>query len=296
MDERIFHAWLRHTEPANGAVVPLGDDAAVIDVPGERVVVCTDSVAEGTHFLAGTDPAVVGAKAAARNLSDLAAMGAKPLGMLVALVLPRGCADEVPQAITRGLREACATWNCPVLGGDTSTHDGGIIVNVTMLGVPMGERVVTRSGANAGDVLVVTGQLGGSQLGRHLRIVPRIHEALALLNIARPSAMIDISDGLLLDLERLADASACGYELNVNLVPVHADAVLGGGDIVLRACTEGEDFELLFALCPEAWTELQRAWSLPTALTQVGHITANARCVLRDGKPWKPMEQGHVHR
>lgn len=296
MDERSFHAWLRRTEPPNAALVPLGDDAAVLPPQTKPLVWCCDTVAEGTHFVAGIDPVLIGHKAVARNLSDLAAMGAAPVGMLLALVLPRGCPDALPQQITQGARAAGALFSCPLFGGDTTTHDGGIVVNVSMLGRPMAEQALTRCGAVAGDVVVVTGSFGGSGLGRHLRITPRIDEIAALLELVRPSAMIDVSDGLLLDVTRLAEASGCGFELDADLVPVHDDALQAGGDAVLRACTEGEDFELLFTLPASAWAKLQAHWVHATPLTRVGVMTAGARRVVRGGAPWTVCEQGHVHR
>lgn len=296
MNEREFHRWLQQSEPAAGALIPLGDDAAVIPWTDAQLVVCTDSVVEGVHFTQGADARAIGAKAAARNLSDLAAMGAWPRGMVAALVLPRACSDSLPQEIVQGLRAACAEFGCPLLGGDTTTHAGGIMVNVTMFGIPLAAQAIPRNGARPGDAIIVTGALGGSEAGRHLRIQPRLHEVRELLKLARPGAMIDVSDGLLLDLERMTTASGCGHEITAEWIPIHADARGLTGDPVERACCDGEDHELLFTLSEEVWRSVQAAWTHPTRLTRIGTMTQSGLRVMRGGADWHPSRGGYVHR
>lgn len=295
MDELGFHRWLLRECPPVGNTLGIGDDAAVLRC-GEDVVVCTDSVAEGTHFVAGTEPQLIGRKAVARNLSDMAAMGAEPLGVLVALVLPRGCDEELAREIMRGCQRELRNTDAAIIGGDTTTHGGGIVLNVTILGRPMRERVIRRDGARPGDVLVVTGAFGGSSRGRHLAIVPRLAEARELLRLGPPSAMIDVSDGLLLDLQRLAESSRCGFELDASLLPVHADALALPGDSLERAMSDGEDFELLCAMPPEAWSRVESSWSQYVRLTRIGRVTAAGESILRNGSPWMPRSSGHVHR
>lgn len=295
MDELAFHRWLRKECPAKDGMLGIGDDAAALAC-GPITVVCTDSVAEGTHFIPGTAPQLIGRKAVARNISDLAAMGAEPLGALVALILPRDCPDTLPQEILLGCRLELEQSGAAVVGGDTTTHEGGIVVNVTLLGRPMGLDVVRRDGARPGDVLAVTGAFGGSGSGRHLAIAPRIEEARALVRCGPPAAMIDVSDGLLLDLQRLVEASHCGFELDAALIPVHADVRALVGDPLERALSDGEDFELLVAMSEEMWAHVETAWSTAIPLTRIGRVTAMGQRIVRDGVPWWPRSAGHVHR
>ena len=248
----------------------LRDDAGVISTPGgESLVVSVDSVIEGVHFdLSFCAPSDVGWKALMQALSDLAAMGAQPLGALIALGVPGdrafggagggggGSGGGVPLAlgVTDGIAEASAASGCPIVGGDVSSA-GDLVVAVTVLGtVPGGGSPVSRSGARPGDAVMVTGPCGGSAAGlRALRAGAPDADArrsyrrpvarLAHGAVARESgahAMIDVSDGLALDLHRLADASGVGFSLEDVPVAAHAtlDEALGGG----------EDYELLLTV------------------------------------------------
>jgi thiamine-monophosphate kinase len=244
----------------------LRDDAGVLDVPGGgRLVVSVDSVVEGVHVdLSLSEPSDVGWKALMGALSDLAAMGAAPFGALVALCVPGGSGDgSLAMGVMEGVAEASAASGCPVVGGDVSGA-GQLVVAVTVLGtVGSGPGPVSRAGARAGDVVLVTGPCGGSAAGlrelrelRELRVagdgrtetgaeyrrpVARLREGeLARLGGAR--AMIDVSDGLALDLHRLADASRVGFALDD--VPVAAGATLD------EALGGGEDYELVLTVDP----------------------------------------------
>jgi thiamine-monophosphate kinase len=238
----------------------LRDDAGVVATPGgESLVVSVDSVVEGVHFdLAFCSPSDVGWKALMQALSDLAAMGAVPLGALIALGVPVDRSgeggEELALGVTDGVAEATVASGCPVVGGDVSSA-GELVVSVTVLGtVAGGAAPVSRSGARPGDVVLVTGPCGGSAAGlRELRAgashadarrsyrrpVARLGEGEAARR-GGARAMIDVSDGLALDLHRLADASGVGFSLDD--VPVAAgatfDEALGGG----------EDYELLVTM------------------------------------------------
>lgn len=248
----------------------LRDDAGVVRLPsGESLVVSVDSVVEGVHFdLSFCAPSDVGWKALMQALSDLAAMGASPVGALIALGLPevRGGSGELALGLTDGVAEASAVSGCPIVGGDVSSAEQ-LVLAVTVLGtVGDGGAPVSRSGARPGDVLLVTGPCGGSAAGlRELRAggsgadgrrayrrpVARLEEGEAARR-GGARAMIDVSDGLALDLHRLADASGVGFSLED--VPVAAGATfeeaLGGGEdyeLVLAVAEEGVDsFEALF--------------------------------------------------
>jgi thiamine-monophosphate kinase len=235
----------------------LRDDAGVVRLPGgESLVVSVDSVVEGVHFdLSFCAPSDVGWKALMQALSDLAAMGASPVGALIALGLPgvRG-GGELALGLTDGVAEASAASGCPVVGGDVSSA-AQVLLAVTVLGtVADGGAPLPRSGAQPGDVVLVTGPCGGSAAGlrelragapgadaRHAyrRPVARLAEG----DVARRGgarAMIDVSDGLALDLHRLADASGVGFSLED--VPVAAGATFE------EALGGGEDYELLLAV------------------------------------------------
>jgi len=238
-------------------VFALRDDAAVLDVPGGGPLVASvDSVVEGVHVdLSVCSPGDVGWKALMGALSDLAAMGATPVGALVALCVPEGSGEgDLALGVMAGVAEAAAASRCPVVGGDVSGA-ARLMVAVTVLGTMEGGEPVPRSGARAGDVVLVTGPCGGSAAGlRELRAGAASGEAYrrptARLREGRVArrhgahAMIDVSDGLALDLHRLADASGVGFALDE--VPVAAGATLE------EALGGGEDYELLIALDEEA--------------------------------------------
>jgi thiamine-monophosphate kinase len=293
-DEDAFHSWLaRSGTPHPRVRVPIGDDGAVLSAPPGELVVAADLVAEGTHFTSGTDPRLVGRKALARNLSDLAAMAADPWCAVATLALPRGAPTGLARGITEGIRELGAAFDCPLVGGDTGTHGGGVVVSVTVIGTPHGERPVLRSGGREGDVLVLTGAVGGSGRGRHLRFTPRLLEMRRLVAFGPPTAMIDISDGLLLDLARLADASGVGFELEGDRVPLHADA--GPGADPEAAFSEGEDFELVAALAPEAWARVEAAWDGPVPLTRIGTLVHEGRWLRLRGERRPARARGFRH-
>jgi len=224
------------------------DDAAVVEVPGGgSLVVSVDSVVAGVHFdLALCSPADVGWKALMGALGDLAAMGARPLGALVALCVPGAGGDgELALGVMAGVAEAAGVSGCPVVGGDVSSADE-LVVAVTVMGTVDGGVPVARAGAVEGDTLLVTGPCGGSAADlrsgggeAYCRPVARLREG-TVARLAGAHAMIDVSDGLALDLHRLADASGVGFVLGS--VPVAAGATpeeaLGGG----------EDYELVIAV------------------------------------------------
>jgi thiamine-monophosphate kinase len=242
----------------------LRDDAALVEVPGGGpLVVSVDSVVEGVHFdLSLCTPTDVGWKALMGAASDLAAMGASPIGALIALCVPGGSGNgEVALGVMRGVAEASAAAGCPVVGGDVS-GSGQLVVAVTVLGsVASVGHPVTRAGAAPGDAILVTGPCGGSAAGlRQLRThsglgqayrrpVARLREGDAARRFGA-KAMIDVSDGLALDLHRLADASSLGFELGQIPVAVGAtleDALEGGEDYELLLTVSAADQETLAA-------------------------------------------------
>jgi thiamine-monophosphate kinase len=220
----------------------IGDDAAVLRPPSGRLLLTVDPMVEGVHFRADLQSAAdVGWKALVRNLSDIAAMGGRPGHAVVSLVLPPDCGWSIEE-LYDGLREASDAFDCPVVGGDVA---GGPAFVITVAVTGSADAPVLRSGAAAGDTLFVTGPLGAGAAGLRLggserlrRPVPRLAEGQAAA-AGGASAMLDLSDGLALDLRRLADASGVGVV--VDAVPVADDATWD------EAVTGGDDYELLFA-------------------------------------------------
>jgi thiamine-monophosphate kinase len=241
--------------------VGIGDDAAVL---AGGLVLSTDMHVEGVHFRRDTlTPAEIGARVAAANLSDLAAMGAQPVCLLLALGIPVGFED------LDALIEGMATHEVALAGGDLTRADS-LVLSVTAVGTA--ERPVLRSGGRPGDRLVVTGPLGGQAAsGYTAPIVPRLAEGAELAGFA--TAMIDLSDGIATDLRRLAAASGCGAQVELAALP------LAGGATQEQAATGGEDHELLAAVPAEA--------TLPDWAIVIGELTAGEEVCFLDasGRP-----------
>lgn len=237
--------------------VGIGDDAAVVKNRGAESVLCCDPVVEGVHFASGDPPALVGRKVVNRNLSDLAAMGASPDWLLVSLVLRRGAEPRALDELLRGIRAAARAGRCRVVGGDVAVGRGPLVVTVSAIGHLAAGRALRRSGARAGDTLHVTGPLGGARAGHHLRFRPALAEGAWLAGQPAVRAAIDVSDGLLLDLQTLLAASGgLGAELDAAALPIRAAARrLAGGDpgrARRHALTDGEDHVLLWSQAPRA--------------------------------------------
>jgi thiamine-monophosphate kinase len=248
--------WIRRQAPLTGRVrLGIGDDCAVLSAPHDNdLLVTTDMLLEGRHFRLNEATAEdVGFKALAVNLSDIAAMAGVPTAAFVAVALPRGQAVEIAQGIYRGIAPLAARFGVTLAGGDTNAWDGPLVVSVTLLGEATPPGPVARAGAHVGDAILVTGPLGGSLRGRHLRPQPRVAEALVLHAAADLHAMIDLSDGLSSDLAHiLAESGALGATLDAARVPIHADAIAlaaaDGRSPLDHALHDGEDFELCCAV------------------------------------------------
>jgi len=252
------HASARAARPGarSARVGTFGSDAAVVRLArGARVVTCTDQTIEGVHYEPGTTARAAGRKAAGRALSDLAASAARPLGVLLAVRAPREMSEAWLRAAIEAVARAAAEHGGELLGGDLACARGGAALTVTALGsLEAGRRPPARDRARPGQLLVTTGPTGGSRLGRHLRVVPRLAEG-RWLHAHGATAMMDVSDGLALDLLRLARASGVGIDLE--RVRVHRDARrLARADrrsALEHALCDGEDHELVATLSAAAW-------------------------------------------
>jgi thiamine-monophosphate kinase len=283
--------WIRQTQ-RNSPLLHLGvgDDLAALKWPADDLLlVGVDQVVDGVHFDSSVhSPRQIGCKAMNRNLSDCAAMGCLPAAAVAAVALPRDFSLDRAKELCQGLRQAGEAFDCPLVGGDTATWDGKLVLSVTILGRSAGGKIVTRAGARPGDGIFVTGPLGGSILGRHLTFEPRVQLGRELAAVA--TAMIDLSDGLSRDLAHVCRASGVGAIVDEAAVPIHSDAVeLSRRDRVSplqHALNDGEDYELL----------LTSAGDVPRGI-RIGQITAEQGIFIRgkDGfaRPLQPLGWQH---
>jgi thiamine-monophosphate kinase len=270
-------AWLRERSKSGDRIsLGIGDDCAALKVrPGAELLVTTDMLMDGRHFRLDRDgPEAVGYKALGVNLSDIAAMAGVPVAALVAVALPRSEAVAVAKGIHDGMMPLAERFGVDLVGGDTNAWDGPLVVCVTLLGETTARGAVRRSGAKVGDALLVTGPLGGSLLGRHLRPLPRVAEALALHEAAPLHAAIDISDGLSSDLRHILDESGkLGAILEESAIPIHPSAKAmsqqDGRPAIEHALHDGEDFELCLAVAPE---DVERLRQAPATLFKIGEV------------------------
>ncbi|MDB5698526.1 MAG: thiamine-monophosphate kinase [Alphaproteobacteria bacterium] len=304
--ERDFISSLRRLA-ADPAARRLEDDAAVLEFGGASLVLTHDMIVEGVHFLADDPPPDVAWKAVAVNLSDLAAKGATPVGLLMGYSL--GGDRSWDEAFVTGLAQVLAHYDVPLLGGDTvsaAAGSGGRCIGITAIGRAP-PPVVSRGGARAGDSLWVSGSIGDAGAGlriargelagsprlldRYRRPQPRLQAGTALAPLA--GAMMDVSDGLLIDAHRMAEASGVAASIDLSLVPLSPDLVAATGEDLaarLAAATAGDDYELLFAAPPalaEMLDDLATALGLP--LTRVGRFAAGSGLTLSDGPEIVPL-------
>ena len=256
--EDALIAKLVELVPTADSVEGPGDDCAVVDEGGDVLkLLKTDALVEGVHYLKAADPRRVGWKAVARVVSDFAAMGGLPERFLVTLAIPGSMELGWIEEFYRGMGDCFRKYDAVLAGGETCRVPEGsaAVISIAAMGHVEREHLVTRSGASVGESIWVTGELGGSLSGRHLTFEPRVNAARWLVKHFKPSAMMDLSDGIASDLPRLAKASGCGFEIERKRLP------LTSGCSVEEALNDGEDFELIFTMSnkadisalPDAW-------------------------------------------
>ena len=294
--EESIHRWLHASRPSGSGVVvgSIGHDAAVLRRPGGREVLCVDQTVEGVHFAADASPAAVGRKAVGRALSDLAATAARPRAVLVALAAPVSTREGWIRAVLGAVRSRAAEFGAELVGGDLSCVPALRSLAVTAVGVLDGRRRAPgRDRARPGQRVLLSGPVGGSSLGRHLRIEPRI--ALGRwLHGRGATARMDVSDGLALDLSRIATLSGVGIDLLE--VPIHPDARRlarrTGRTAWEHALADGEDHELLATVPARAAAfVLAAARGRFPGLREVGCVRAGKGLRIRpaaggDPLPW----------
>jgi thiamine-monophosphate kinase len=302
MNEFELIERLTRSLPTNrSVVVGAGDDCAVLDLGlGDRhLLFKTDAVVEGVHFLSDAPPEKIGHKALGRCLSDIAAMAGTPNSALVTIALPPEFDLKRIEAIYAGIAALARRHEVAIVGGETTTNPERMLISVAVLGwVPRGKAVL-RSGAEAGDALFVTGELGGSLAGKHLEFEPRVAEARWLAKSFSVHAMLDISDGLAGDLRHILKASHVGAELLSTAIPISRATRKSAKTPLSAALTDGEDFELLFTVASRDAVPLLDAWkrefpALP--LTCIGRITATEGIAIRDRHGLRPLTaHGYEH-
>ncbi len=272
-EDRLVARLVKNLAAGADVRIGPGDDCAAIGSPRARhwQLLKTDCLVESVHFTSADDPRRVGWKALARNVSDIAAMGGLPRHALVTIAAPESMEIARLDRLYAGLKKCAARFGISIVGGETARSPGPLFISVALTGEVERIRCITRSGGKAGDALYVTGRLGGSLAGHHLDFIPRVEEARWLTEHFRIHAMMDLSDGLGSDLPRLARASGVGFTLDESRIPRTR------GRTLAQALTDGEDYELLFALVSRASEKLERTWpSHFPKLTRIGQFTAEA--------------------
>jgi thiamine-monophosphate kinase len=308
MNEFELIAALCASLPSNpGVISGPGDDCAVLDSgqTGRALLFKTDAVVEGIHFLPSAQPESIGHKALARCLSDIAAMGGRPLAALVTLALPTNFDPAIIHRIYAGMSLLARRHAVAIVGGETTSNPERLLISIALLGEVPRDKCILRSGAEAGDALFVTGELGGSLAGKHLAFEPRLDEGRWLAEHFPIHAMIDLSDGLAGDLRHLLHRSKVGAELLVRNIPIsraaraRARTDTSAKSPLLAALSDGEDYELLFAVAAREAVPLADAWrkAFPKLrLTCIGKITAAPGLKIRDAQGLRSLaEHGYVH-
>jgi thiamine-monophosphate kinase len=247
-------------------LVPAGDDCAVIEAGGRKLALSVDQLIEGKHYLPVSGPYKAGRKLMARNLSDLAAMGAKPLFALICLAAGPDKGEEWLISFHKGILSEADLYDVTVIGGDLAVAPTDTLASLTIIG-EIAEQPLLRSTASEGQSIYVTGEFGCSfPSEHHLDFQPRVKEGLWLADYAK--AMIDITDGLMIDSLRVAEASDLGIVFDLEKIPGR------NGASTKEALTDGEDYELMFAVDAEDEKKLESDWPFPIPLTKIGRFCA----------------------
>lgn len=298
----FIQEFKKSVEKSNSAFytqVGIGDDCAVLNSKDSGLLVTTDMLLDGVHFSSGLTPwRLIGRKALAVNLSDIAAMGGQPLYAFVSLGIPKGMGGLAAQQIMAGIHELATSFATEIAGGDTNSWRGPLAINVTLIGRPC-SNPIKRSGARIGDWIFVTGPLGGSIFGKHLQFVPRLELAGNLSDNGPIHAMIDISDGLASDLSHILNASECGADLNAADIPISEECKKYQDSLspLDHALYDGEDFELCFTTSASVGQRLIATSAFKSDLFKIGVISREKglRLWQPDGVPSEVEGRGYQH-
>lgn len=282
-EDALIRRLVRGLKLDSSVLAGPGDDCAVVKGSKNPLLLKTDTVVEGVHFTAETPSRLVGRKAMARVISDFAAMAATPRHALITLIAPPQTPVRRVVDVYAGLRAMAEAHGVNIVGGETS-KGAQLIITVSLTGEAPRGRWVSRKQARSGDCLYVTGKLGGSIKGKHLRFEPRMAEARWLAANLPVRAMMDISDGLAQDLPRLSEACGLGFKVDTGSLPRTP------GCTVTQAWGDGEDYELLLAVSGEIPSRKLVAWQnkfpkLP--LTRIGSLVEKSQAPLAPQGGWQ---------
>ncbi len=323
--ELVARIQRRLAPPPPWVLVGIGDDAAVVEPERNRVEVLTvDALVEGVHFdRAFVPPGAIGHRALAVNLSDIASMGAAPRLALLSLALPAVLPVADFDAIVDGAAALAARHHVHVVGGNLTRSPGPLVIDVTVAGTVKRRQALTRAGARPGDALYLSGTIGGAAAGlgmlrdssempdrspednirlatAYLRPEPRIRLGQMLSRNRAASSCVDLSDGLADGVHRIAEASGVGVTVDGDALPIDPAArawfEARGADAVARAVSGGDDYELLFTVCPKTRRRLAEAERHGgVALTRIGECTADRSVLLRRSGGTSPIGEGYTH-
>lgn len=302
---KLIESFGTRYKSAKHTIIGIGDDAAVVKAPKrkELLVFTCDTLVEGVHFLRGEVSGYkVGWKALGAGLSDIAAMGGVPISAVVSLAMPPGTSVNFVDGVVKGMNSLAQRFRMDIVGGDSVSSPKAMVISVAVIGKVKRKNLALRNGAEVGDKILVTGTLGGSIYRKQFNFIPRIKEAQWLVSHARINAMMDITDGLSIDLYKLITASHVGAILYKEAIPISRDAYRTK-DPLKSALTSGEDFELLITtkdvdnlinksrLCAQGRGK-------KILLTVIGEITSERgkiKLIDKSGRPKEIAPKGYEH-